>query len=111
MPKIFGQLIKELRVAKGLSVYALAKLTGLSDQAIHDLEASERHPSLDTARRLASALEVNLDWVNDQLPPIDMPEATPGRPRGRPPKAAQESLAVQPRPSKGEPRGRPRKEK
>jgi transcriptional regulator with XRE-family HTH domain len=104
MPKTFGQVIADRRGERGLSVYALAQRAGLSDQAIHDLEHSDRQPSLDTARRLAVALGVSLDWLAGQLPPLDMPAAQPGRPRGRPKKA---SAATNNKPKR--PPGRPKK--
>ena len=97
MKKSFGRLIGDLRHDKGLSVYALAQKTGLSDQAIHDLENSDRQPSLDTARRLVAALEVSLDWLVNQLPELDLPTPSPGRPRGRPKKEKSKELpAAQP---------------
>ena len=86
--KTFGELIQELREKKGWSAYALAQKAGLSDQAVHNLERSVRQPAFDTVRRLAAALEVSLEWIDQQMQPIELPEATPGRPRGRPPKAA-----------------------
>jgi transcriptional regulator with XRE-family HTH domain len=88
MAKTFGQVVRQLRQERGLSVYALAQRTGLSDQAIHDLESADRQPSLDTLRRMAAALGVTLDWINERLPPVQLPEPKTGRPRGRPPKAA-----------------------
>jgi transcriptional regulator with XRE-family HTH domain len=86
--KTFGKLVEELRRGQGLSVYALAQRTGLSGQAIHDLEQSDRTPSLDTARRLAAALGASLDWIASQLPPVELPQPGAPRPRGRPKKQA-----------------------
>src|SRR5437588_7765 len=63
MPKTFGQLVQQLREERGLSVYALAQRAGLSDQAIHDLERSDRQPSLETARRLAAGVLAGLAFV------------------------------------------------
>jgi transcriptional regulator with XRE-family HTH domain len=87
MKQTFGEVIQRLREAKSWSVYALAQRAGLSDQAIHDLERDRRQPSFDTARRLAAALDTTLDGIANNLPPVELPEPTPGRPRGRPPKA------------------------
>jgi transcriptional regulator with XRE-family HTH domain len=87
MRKTFGKLIGDVRQGKGWSVYALARRTGLTDQAIHDLEGSDRMPTFDTARRLALALGISLDWIAGQLPPVELPEPGPQRPRGRPRKA------------------------
>jgi transcriptional regulator with XRE-family HTH domain len=65
----FGALVSGLRRDSGRSVYALAKAAGLSAQAVHDIEAGRRRPSLDTARLLARALGVTLDWLDARLPP------------------------------------------
>src|SRR5262245_2905359 len=100
MKNTFGKLVESLRLKQGLSVYALAQRTGLSDQAIHDLEQSDRVPSFDTARRLAKILDVSLDWMAGQLPDVDLPPPMPGRPRGRPPKPP-----APPAPKKRKPRG------
>jgi transcriptional regulator with XRE-family HTH domain len=89
--KTFGKLIEDARQGKGWSVYALARKAGLTDQAIHDLEGSDRMPTFDTARRLAVALGISLDWLASQLPPVELPEAEPSRPRGRPRKAPVEA--------------------
>jgi len=89
MVKSFGELLGSMRAEKGLSAYALAQRTGLSDQAIHDLERQKSQPSLETARRLAAALGVTLAWVEEKLPPVELPEPIPGRPRGRPRKEAE----------------------
>jgi transcriptional regulator with XRE-family HTH domain len=87
MKETFGKLIENVRHEKGWSVYALARKTGLTDQAIHDLEGSDRMPTFDTARRLAVALGISLDWIASQLPPVELPEPALNRPRGRPRKA------------------------
>lgn len=102
MKKTFGKLIADVRQDKGWSVYALARKTGLTDQAIHDLEGSDRMPTFDTARRLAAVLGVTLDWMASQLPPVELPEPVPARPRGRPRK-------IDAKPAPKRPRGRPRK--
>src|SRR4051812_3747407 len=105
MPKTFGQLVASLRESRGLSAYALAQRAGVSDQAVHTIEHTDRSPSFETARRLAAALGVGLDKLSEQMGPVDLPEPTPGRPRGRPPKT--DGQVVQPA---KRPRGRPRKQ-
>lgn len=52
----FGSRLARLRQAAGLTAYGLAKATGLDETGIRRLEAGERQPSLETARRLAEAL-------------------------------------------------------
>jgi transcriptional regulator with XRE-family HTH domain len=86
MTRTFGKLIRQLRKQKGFSAYALAQRVGVSDQAIHGLEKGSE-PSLETVRRLAAVLEFSIDELCSQLPPIELPKLTPGRPRGRPKKA------------------------
>jgi transcriptional regulator with XRE-family HTH domain len=105
LAKTFGKLLEKLRREQGLSVYALAQRTGLSDQAIHDLEQSDRTPSLETARRLAAALGVSLDWIANQLPPVTLPQPEVRRPRGRPKKHAAQRLPEAAGPTPG---GQPR---
>lgn len=50
--------LKEARERAGLSAYGLAKLSGMSDTAIYLIEAASRMPSVDTASRLAHALDM-----------------------------------------------------
>ena len=52
----FPVRLRSLREAAGLSVAALAEAAGLTRQMIRYLEIGERTPSLDTLRRLATAL-------------------------------------------------------
>jgi transcriptional regulator with XRE-family HTH domain len=85
--KSFGKIIRELRRDHRWSVYVLAQRAGLSDQGIHDLENEKRQPTLETARRLAEALGTTLIEIVGQMPPLDLPEPVPGRPRGRPRKS------------------------
>jgi transcriptional regulator with XRE-family HTH domain len=88
MKYTFGQLIESLRKEKGLSVYALAQQAGLSKQAIHHLEQSNHQQcTLETVRRLAHVLGFSLDWMDSQLPKVELPQPAPVRPRGRPAKA------------------------
>lgn len=44
------------RLESGLSIYRLAKMTGLSERAIDFVEKGERTPSIDTVARIALAL-------------------------------------------------------
>ncbi len=54
------QLLKEEREKRGLSKYAVAQQSGLSQQAIGYMENGLRYPSLETALRVARALDVDL---------------------------------------------------
>lgn len=53
-----GQRIRELRKSKGLSLRALAELSGLSPNAISLIERGENSPTVSSLRQLANALEV-----------------------------------------------------
>jgi transcriptional regulator with XRE-family HTH domain len=54
------RLLREERKRKGLSKYAVAERSGLSEQMVGYVERGLRRPSLETVVRLASALEVDL---------------------------------------------------
>jgi transcriptional regulator with XRE-family HTH domain len=54
------QLLKEERERRGISKYAIAQLSGLSQQAIGYMEKGHRIPSLETILRVAKAMDVNL---------------------------------------------------
>lgn len=65
----FGERLKELREAAGLSQYALAKKSGVTGQAISKLEKGESEPSWLTVRKLARALGVTVsDFDVGDLP-------------------------------------------
>jgi transcriptional regulator with XRE-family HTH domain len=54
------QLLKEERERRGLSKYAVAQQSGLSQQAIGYMEKGHRIPSLETVLRIAKAMNVDL---------------------------------------------------
>ena len=56
----FGNRLRELRQAKGISQEALADLAGLHRTYVSSVERGERNISLQNIDRLASALEVSL---------------------------------------------------
>jgi transcriptional regulator with XRE-family HTH domain len=53
------RLLYEERKRRGLSKYALAARSGLSQQMISYVERGLRYPSLETTLRIADALEVD----------------------------------------------------
>ncbi|HET7626675.1 MAG TPA: helix-turn-helix transcriptional regulator [Verrucomicrobiae bacterium] len=57
------QLLKEERERRGLSKYALAQESGLSQQAIGYMEKGHRIPSLETVLRVAKAMNVDLGKI------------------------------------------------
>src|SRR5262249_35710852 len=87
-PSAFAGKLQGLREAAGLSQYALAKRSGLSKQALSQLELGQREPSWVTVQALAGALGVSCDEFID-LSIYNRKDAQgPPRPRGRPRKLA-----------------------
>jgi transcriptional regulator with XRE-family HTH domain len=84
-PSPFGSTLARLREAAGLSQYALAKRSGLSKQALSNLEMGAREPSWLTVQRLALALGVDCRKFTD--PDLALPAPEEPRPVGRPRKA------------------------
>jgi transcriptional regulator with XRE-family HTH domain len=60
------RLLREERERRGLSKYAVALRSGLSEQMIGYVERGLRQPSLETTVRLAAGLEVNLGEIINQ---------------------------------------------
>ncbi len=87
-------LLADGAVQKDLAA-ALAKLSGLSKQALSNLEAGNREPRWQKVQLLAHALGVDCTAFID--PELQPPEAEPARPRGRPRKDAGQ---VEPAPAK-----------
>jgi len=59
----FADVVREERLARGLSAYAVAKLAGLSDKMIRLVEARRSIPSLDTAARITDAFALPMSVV------------------------------------------------
>ena len=65
-PTRFGQKLKELRQAAGLSQAALAAAVGIGRVAVAKLESSPgANPTLDTMQKLAAALGVTVGQLAD----------------------------------------------
>ncbi len=56
----FGDRLRDLRAAAGLSIYALAQKSGLTRQYLGRLESGQMLPGWETACTLADALGVDL---------------------------------------------------
>ncbi len=82
----FAARLQQVREQAGLSQYELAKRTGLSRQAVSQLEMGQSEPSWTTVQFLAAAL--GADYAAFADPELKLPDAEPPRPRGRPRKAA-----------------------
>jgi transcriptional regulator with XRE-family HTH domain len=75
-----GHFIRKRRLDLGLTLEEVAGQVGVSHQAISQLERGERKGMrLNTARRLARALEVSTDDLMDRIPeaPMRDPAAMP----------------------------------
>lgn len=85
----FSQRLKSLRQRAGLTVYALAKKSKVSKQAISRLESGENQPSWETVRKLATALGVTVLEFDTarELPPDPSAPAVPD-PDDEPPAAS-----------------------
>jgi len=60
---IFGFKVKYLRQQLGLSYQALSQKTGLSTSYLHDIEKGRKYPKVDKIAALATALEVEYDFL------------------------------------------------
>ena len=58
-----GQRIKKLREAKGLSLAALAEITGLKKSGLSSYENDKYEPSAKATIALSEALEVTTDYI------------------------------------------------
>lgn len=51
--------LQTARIEKNLSIYRLARISGLNERAIDFIEKGERTPTIDTLFRIALALDLN----------------------------------------------------
>jgi transcriptional regulator with XRE-family HTH domain len=62
--KTFGARVRYLRKLRGFSQGALAKLVGISQPSISDLENDvSKEPSAPTLLRMAAVLQANPEWM------------------------------------------------
>ncbi|MBI3668189.1 MAG: helix-turn-helix transcriptional regulator [Acidobacteria bacterium] len=59
----FGEVVREVRTRRGLSQEKLAELADLDRTFVSMIERGKRHPTLETAKRLAEALDVPLSTM------------------------------------------------
>lgn len=68
----FGQKITSVRKQKKISQAELGKLSGVNGDIVGKYERDEMKPSIETAKKLADALEVSLDYlVGGELKVLD----------------------------------------
>lgn len=65
-----GERMREIRQNKKLSQKALGEKAGMSQQMIAQYESGQRQPKIETLKRIANALEVNL-WEIIELDQLD----------------------------------------
>ena len=60
---IFGLKLKQLRTEKSLSLFGLAKITGLSKSYLNEIEKGKKYPKRDKIVLLTEALDVTYDHL------------------------------------------------
>ncbi len=60
---IFGLKLKQIRTEKNLSLFGLAKLTGLSKSYLNEIEKGKKYPKTDKIAILSDCLEVPYDHL------------------------------------------------
>lgn len=81
--KFFAKRLKELLAEKGITQYSLAKLSGVSKQAINNIIVNDKEPTWETVQRIAAALEVDCTEFKDPSIVAAAPETLQGRGRPR----------------------------
>lgn len=72
----FGQRIKSERIKQGISMNKLAKMVGIAQSGLSDLEADKRQVSFETAIKLIEALGfTSYEFFADEVP-AQPPEIT-----------------------------------
>lgn len=60
---IFGMKLKQIRTEKKMSLFGLAKLTGLSKSYLNEIEKGKKYPKMDKIAILSDRLEVPYDHL------------------------------------------------
>ena len=60
---IFGLKLKQIRTEKNLSLFGLAKLSGLSKSYLNEIEKGKKYPKTDKILLLSESLEVPYDHL------------------------------------------------
>ena len=74
MEKYFGENLKNLRLDHGLTQPKLAQIVGTTQQAISYFESATKVPNIETAGRIAEALDVTIDALMNTPPDILLAE-------------------------------------
>lgn len=63
----YGQVVRKIRLEKGISQEMLADLSGLHRTYMSDVELGKRNVSLENIDRIANALEVSISEIFKQI--------------------------------------------
>ena len=77
MKKIYGNKIKELRIAKGMSQKEFAALMGISDRAVSKWETGLSQPSANNLITAAKILDVSVEYFTSEESVDKVEEAAP----------------------------------
>lgn len=74
-----GHKIRQARLAHGLNLHELARLTGISGPALSLIETGKRDPRLTTLSKIAAALRLPLPALLEGNPALEPAEGAPSR--------------------------------
>lgn len=63
----YGQVVRKIRLEKGISQETLADLSGLHRTYMSDVELGKRNVSLENIDRIANALDVSISEIFKQM--------------------------------------------
>ena len=63
----YGQVVRKIRLEKGISQETLADLSGLHRTYMSDVELGKRNVSLENIDRIAHSLEVSISEIFKQI--------------------------------------------
>jgi DNA-binding XRE family transcriptional regulator len=65
-----GQRLKEARARTAMRQVDLSRQTGVGLRTIRQIEQTDFEPRLDTARKLAAALDIRVEWLVFGIEPV-----------------------------------------
>ena len=68
----FGNRVKEMRLAQGISLRKFALMIGIDKSFLVDIEHGRKSPTLDTIEKIACGLNVTFAELFDGLGPTDL---------------------------------------
>ena len=67
MPNSVGEIIKKLRIERGLTQKQLGELCEMADSAIRRYENGRANPKIETLQKIANALNVNVSELRNDF--------------------------------------------